>query len=1422
MMLQAQKHITKGSDHLQTKTHKFFNTYDTAGPIGTKWNLGSLFNPHQCCASFSPDIPPSDIRPHIPVHINNNYINSLIDSGASVSLVNRALAEQLIKAGLAKTVDSKVYIQDCHSNVQSTAGAILIPISIPDHNISGITIKLHITDNLSSEILLGCDSLAALGALIDFRTKEVIFSPEAAAAIRHSQHPLLMEAVASSQTAMIGSALRDHISKFTYAVSPTETLTIKSGDQRTFTVKLETDNNLQLKAGSVVLLQADGRNLEEPTAVTPTTFKNVQDNNKLSITVANISTTDTILERDTPIPGMIAQSMSAFHTPTKIEPGDMEIMSNIREAFEEAVNLDPTFMSRYETAAAEAALDPHKPTQDQARPDPEIFEFMRKTYKEAIKSIETASSLRPTGKPSGGRKHKPSEPCNPELKSILMDQLDLSGTDKAWRNKYRQLVLENYDVFSKDRYDLGNAQHFEHHIDLVHEGETPPFVKQFPIPVNDEPILEEMCRTLLTRGVLLPQHSPGNSPVFIVRKPGSQPRFVQDLRQSNALARADRYQILGLRESLIQIGKRKPEIFSTLDLSGAFWQLQLSEESRPWSAFTLPFLNIQVCWSRTPMGAKGATSSFSKFLHIAFKDMPSMDTFVDDMLTSAKCHEEMLVNLEQAFQILRTNNLKLNLKKCKLGYKEVSWLGYTINREGIKPDRSKVEKCRQMQPPVNQKEISSHLPFFQFNSQCIENFQGIAGPLIKLTTADSKWRSVKQDGPLPPEALKAWLQIKNMILEQPQIAFPDPSLPYQIFTDASGGTINSPGAIAAVLTQVHDGVTKPISYFSRRLRDAERLYDAFNCELLAVVSALDHWRNLLIGADIVCFSDQKPLSKMALKSAKTCNSLIRKIIEFDCQILHILGANNQVADYLSRFHRGPDDPEPLDDHRLNIQEDKAAKSLVPFPKQNPQGDTDQRDDTTQHNTSTINPPPALAGTAGLYDLSKHQDNVHKQKGKNIKAKNNEELVPSTQLFSLSSPITSSDNVISSTLRTALLAKEHRKLGLVGSKKRLEAHGISAAGIQDLHSKDLWQKLQYQDPILAILIDYVTTQKIPENSSDRQLVLNLGPKVVIEDGLLYYYGSYKRSPTSKKLMVPRELITPIISEAHDSCLGGHFAAETTISTIMTKYFWQTMAIDVSEHISKCKECYIAADRNGVKTRAQMKALPTPSRIGERVHVDLVGPLHNSLSDHKYIMSITDALSKWTVLVSLKDKTAESVAAGLINNWLLAVSPIENLQSDQGSEFCNSVVSAVAEYFKIKLHTTSAFNPKANGQAERVHRSLNHFLQIYSNQLGDDWITFLPALQYALNTKCHSSTGFTPWYIIYGRHAGANWRNYAGNSTRYGEDEATRKFNLIQYALNLVKDNDKEAKDAFIKAANKKFKERGFKKGDFVLFISHHPS
>ena len=162
-------------------------------------------------------------------------------------------------------------------------------------------------------------------------------------------------------------------------------------------------------------------------------------------------------------------------------------------------------------------------------------------------------------------------------------------------------------------------------------------------------------------------HLPGNIPVFIVRKPGSQQRFVQHLCQQNMLSKIDRYQILGPRESIIQAGKRKTTYFSTLDMSGAFWQLSLAEESRPWSAFTLPFLGTQLCWSRVSMGTKGNTASFAKFLHICFQKLPEMLTFVDDMMTMAQTNEEMIQILDKVFQILRLNNLKLNMKKCRMG-----------------------------------------------------------------------------------------------------------------------------------------------------------------------------------------------------------------------------------------------------------------------------------------------------------------------------------------------------------------------------------------------------------------------------------------------------------------------------------------------------------------------------------------------------------------------------------------------------------------------------------------------------------------------------------------------------------------------------------------------------------------------------------
>ena len=71
--------------------------------------------------------------------------------------------------------------------------------------------------------------------------------------------------------------------------------------------------------------------------------------------------------------------------------------------------------------------------------------------------MHACSALRKTGKPYPGQTQRPQEPCPPEVKIKLLEQLDLSGCDKAYKEQYKDLVLANWDIFSTDRYDLGHA-----------------------------------------------------------------------------------------------------------------------------------------------------------------------------------------------------------------------------------------------------------------------------------------------------------------------------------------------------------------------------------------------------------------------------------------------------------------------------------------------------------------------------------------------------------------------------------------------------------------------------------------------------------------------------------------------------------------------------------------------------------------------------------------------------------------------------------------------------------------------------------------------------------------------------------------------------------------------------------------------------
>ena len=201
------------------------------------------------------------------------------------------------------------------------------------------------------------------------------------------------------------------------------------------------------------------------------------------------------------------------------------------------------------------------------------------------------AALAATGQPPPGTELPPG-PCLPEKLKYIKDNLDLSEVEPEWQKHYLSFALDNHDVFSGSKLDIGHTPHYEHTIAM--KTNAPIFVPQFRIPMEHQSILDEFVKTLMRAKVLIECNSVHNVPIFLVDKPKSDgKRVVCDFRAVNRQSFDDKYSIRDVRESLNAVGRNRPTVFSGLDLSCAFYQLGLAKDVQEITAFTLPHTNKQ-------------------------------------------------------------------------------------------------------------------------------------------------------------------------------------------------------------------------------------------------------------------------------------------------------------------------------------------------------------------------------------------------------------------------------------------------------------------------------------------------------------------------------------------------------------------------------------------------------------------------------------------------------------------------------------------------------------------------------------------------------------------------------------------------------------------------------------------------------------
>jgi len=422
---------------------------------------------------------------------------------------------------------------------------------------------------------------------------------------------------------------------------------------------------------------------------------------------------------------------------------------------------------------------------------------------------------------------------------LLRGKLDhLSREDRSY---IEPVLLKYAHVFhDEESNDFKETKVIEHQIIV---GDTAPIRRppyRTPYALREE--MQNQVQKMLDKEVIRPSNSPWSAPAILVPKKSldGKPkyRFCVDFRALNAVTKFDPYPLPIFEEASAALHGSK--YFSVLDCYCGFWQVGIKEDHKELTGFSVPSGHYE--FNRLPFGLSNSPANFQRLMDTVLKNLVGTElfVFVDDVVVYSSSAEEHAARLEHVLSRFADANLQLHPDKCAFAQSQVQYLGYVLSENGVSASPEKVTAVRKYPTPKNVRDVRAFLGLSSFYRRLVPRFAELAKPLTMLTRKDREFS-------WGPSQQKAFDGLKDRLCTTPVLAYPNFKLPFILTTDASGI------AVAAVLSQVQDGLERPLAYASRQLNAAEQAYSASDAEMLALVWATKYFRcicfviNLLSG-----------------------------------------------------------------------------------------------------------------------------------------------------------------------------------------------------------------------------------------------------------------------------------------------------------------------------------------------------------------------------------------------------------------------------------------------------------------------------------------------------------------------------------------------------------------------------------------------
>jgi hypothetical protein len=468
--------------------------------------------------------------------------------------------------------------------------------------------------------------------------------------------------------------------------------------------------------------------------------------------------------------------------------------------------------------------------------------------------------------------------------------------DKTVRTWQEQVPIEYHRygaVFSEEASRrFPGPRPWDHAIDLVENAPELLNCKTYPLHEGQQELLDEFLREHLKKGYITANSkSPYASPFFFVTKKDSKTRPVQDYRWLNEITVRNTYPLPLIKDLIRQLVNK--EWFTKFDIRWGYNNVRIKEKDR-WKA---AFKTNRGLFEPTVMffGLTNSPATFQTMMDAIFREeiaTGDVVIYMDDILIATTGSlEHHRHKVDHVLKKLRNNDLYLKPEKCRFHQKEVEYLGVIVGKGHVRMDPVKVQGITNWPTPTNLKETRSFLGFGNYYKDFIPGYSHITRPLHDLTKKDVQWHW----GHSQQAAFK---HLKELFTSYPVLRNPDRDKRYILDTDASQY------AVGATLSQEYSDGNHPIAYFSQSLTQAERNYDIYDRELLAIIYAIKAFIYLLSNArqTFLIRTDHKNL--LYFKSPQTITSRQFRwhqfLQRFDFEITHFPGKSNTIADLLSR------------------------------------------------------------------------------------------------------------------------------------------------------------------------------------------------------------------------------------------------------------------------------------------------------------------------------------------------------------------------------------------------------------------------------------------------------------------------------------------------------------------------------------------